>query len=171
MGLRAAAPLMKKRRSGGMENEMRARGEVDQSQPHWRWQHTPFRALTYVSSFTSQDHCCRPSANTHTHSLWLVYTHSTGLNVPAETRAEIKRGFPPNPCVVPSVRQVLPAWLLSPGWGWHWHQSIHTMPSQRRAPHVTTASQLTTSPPPASLLIYLFFKVYQDLSFCPIHFI
>uniref|UniRef100_A0A8C1GA92 Voltage-dependent L-type calcium channel subunit beta-3 n=1 Tax=Cyprinus carpio TaxID=7962 RepID=A0A8C1GA92_CYPCA len=44
-------------------------------------------------------------------------------------------------------------------------QSIHTMPSQRRAPHATNIP-LTQSPPPVSLLV-----CFQGHTFCTIHFI
>lgn len=127
------------------------RGEVDQSQPHWQWQHTPFPALTHVSSFTSQDHSDAGLQPKHTHTHW--YTHIQLVWTSLLRPTLRSTGVSPNPLVVPSVRHVLPAWLSSLGWGWHWHQSIHTMPSQRRAHHATTASQLTQSPPPASLLV------------------
>lgn len=45
---------------------------------------------TCVVLYISGPLWCRPSAKTHT----LVYTHSTGLNVPAETHTDINRGFP-----------------------------------------------------------------------------
>lgn len=78
------------------KEEMKASGEVDQSQPHCQWQHTPSTkpALTHVSSFTSQNHSAAGLQPTHTQ----VYTHSTGLKVPADNN----RGLP-NPLVVPSV--------------------------------------------------------------------
>lgn len=97
MGLRAAAPLMRKRRSGGMENEMRARGEVDQSQPHWQWQHTPLPALTHVSSFTSQDHSNALkvfSQNTHTHTGIHTFNWSER---PCWDLQWDQQGFPPTP--------------------------------------------------------------------------
>lgn len=105
---------------------------------------------TCVVLYISGPLWCRPSAKTHTH--W--YTHIqlvwTSLLRPTLTST----GVSPNPLVVPSVRQVLPAWLSSLGWGWHWHQSIHIpCPHKERAHHATTASQLTQSPPPASLLV------------------
>lgn len=141
------------------------RGEVDQSQPHWQWQHTPFPALTHVSSFTSQDHSDAGLQPKHTHTHTGIHTFNWSER-PCWDPHWDQQGFPPTPWWCH-----LSAMFCQPDshlWGEAGTGIRASIPCPHKEGH--TMPQLPVSSLSLHLLhhFWFVFKVYQDCSFCTI---